>query len=164
SFAWAPDSQKLLISQRKAISISDLENKTDSQLPTDDGECYWSLPVWSPNGDLVAAVANLPYKLRSSNRIKIWDARSRICRRSIDVASGIGTLRWSKDGQTFLYSEPGSIKVIDTASGDTTKTLKTDECVSFGYSPKGGYLAFRDRDRLHILDEPNRYKDNLVVF
>lgn len=90
--------------------------------------------------------------MKSSNRIRIWDARSRVCRRSIDVVSDIGRLLWSKDGQTFLYSEPGNIKVIDTASGDTTRTIKTDECVSFAYSPKGGYLAFRDRDQLHILD------------
>jgi len=152
TFAWSPDSQKLLILQRKAVSICDLTKKEDTKLPTDDDECYWRLPAWSPDGESIAASASLPYRAKPSSVIKIWDARSGICNRSINLSSGTSSISWSPDGTQFLYSEPGAVKVLDSKTGEQIRTVKTDECVSFLWSPKRTGLAYRDRDLVHILD------------
>lgn len=152
SIAWAPDSRRLLVLRRKSVCLRDLVEKVDRQLPTERGECNWRQPVWSPDGELVAACAEISGKAYSVFRIKIWNSRSRVCLRSIEVASGVGTLLWSRDGKAFLYSQPGMIKVMSPATGDTIRTIATDECVSFSYSPKGNYIAFQDGSLIQILD------------
>lgn len=150
-FSWSPDSQKLLCAAVYSISICDIKTKTQSQLQTDD-EYSWECPVWDPSGgNRMAAFASVP-SLKRSSHIKIWDSETLATLQSIDVPSEVGQLGWSKDGRNLLYSEPGKIKTIDAASGVTKTVVTTDECATFSYSPNGDYLAFRDRDRLTVLD------------
>jgi hypothetical protein len=154
AYAWSPDSKRLFLTQRKAVSILDLTKKQETLLPAKENESYFQNPQWSPDGKLIAASLSIENDGEQKSAIRIWDANTREKIADINLKAGTGRLAWSPDGKLFIYSEPLAITVLDADSMKVIKSIETNETRAgrFVWSNDKTSFSYQDAGVVHILD------------
>jgi len=152
SFAWSPDGDRLLVTQREAISICDIKKNLEIKVPVSKCECNFQHPAWSPDGRNIAASCAMKTDEDRTALIRIWNAETGEAVSKIEVKGKVGDLSWSPDGRCLLYSELGSITLVDATTYKELRKISSKDRVRFEWSPTKKQLSFRDSDCVHILD------------
>jgi len=156
SFAWSPDSGRVLLAQRKEVSVVPVPSSDTAHIKcqTQKGLSYWDLPIWSPDGKLIAACGSRQPDTSWHTDIRIWNSETGNLVNSLDAKQTIETMSWTPDGKQFVYSEPGMLHVL---ASDTMKEIhaeKTDDvqAIRFRFSPNGKQLVYKDCQFIYIRD------------
>jgi eukaryotic-like serine/threonine-protein kinase len=127
------------------IYVRQMSDSTDRNLTRDLGSVYSRWPRWSPDGKLLAFVAN---NWKVSNYAKYQSGESiwiipRTGGKPRFVAEG-GSLghTWSPDGKKLAYLIDNNIYVIDLDSGISDKIAEASDPHSPSWSPNGKWIAF----------------------
>jgi len=154
SYSWSPDSKRLFLTHREAVSILDIEKKQEISLPLEANENHFRWPQWSPDGTLIAASLRINLKGERKNAIKIWNSTSKEENAKITVPAGNGMFSWSPNGKLFIYREPLAIHILDADSRKEIKSIKTKktEAVYFDWSHDKRKFSYQDDNVFHILD------------
>lgn len=154
AFCWSPDSTRIFLTQREAVSVLDVQKKTEVLLPVKAGETYFADPQWSPDGKLIAASMLISSGGKKENVIRIWDAITKEFKSDINLKSHSGSLAWSPNGKYFIYSEPSLITILDAESKKLKASIETNEVkpVRFGWSNDKTKFYYSDGGNIHILD------------
>ncbi len=167
SYAWSPDSKRLFLTHRKAVSILDIETKQESLLTaSEDGTNFWA-SQWSADGKFIAAIlcpspdrkavptsCSFEQSGKQKRVIKIWDTNSKEEKAKINVQAGTGMFSWSPNGKFFIYREPLAIHILDADSKKEIKSIKTKktDAVYFDWSHNKTKFSYQDNNVFHILD------------
>ncbi len=167
AYAWSPDSKRLALAHKNAISILDIENKQETSLAVKENENSFLLPRWSPDGQFIAAcfapklnkeaiAASSKLELidKQKKALRIWDAKTKEEKAKINLKAGTGMFAWSPNGKLFIYSEPKAIRVLDADSKKEITAIKTKEkkAVPFDWSHDKTKFSYLDGSIFHILD------------
>jgi Tol biopolymer transport system component len=167
AYAWSPDSKRLALAHKDAISILDIENKQETSLAVKVNENSFLLPRWSPDGQFIAAcfapkldreaiAASSKLELidKQKRALRIWDVKSKEEKAKINLKAGTGMFNWSPSGKLFIYSEPKAIRVLDADSKKEITAIKTKEkkAVPFDWSHDKTKFSYLDGSVFHILD------------
>lgn len=167
AYAWSPDSKRLALAHKDAISILDIENKQETSLAVKENENSFLQPRWSPDGQFIAAsfipkldreaiAASSKFELHDKQKkaLRIWDANNKEEKAKINLKAGTGMFNWSPNGKLFIYSEPKAIRVLDADSKKEIIAIKTKEkkAVPFDWSHDKTKFSYLDGSVFHILD------------
>jgi hypothetical protein len=153
-YAWSPDSKQLLITQRKSISIFDIDRKQERVLAISDDVMSLDHPQWSPDSKLVAVTYMIENAGIENCYVKIWNSATQSVTAEIKVNGMPRAAEWTPNGKLFIYSEPFLIKIMDA---QTMKELSAIETLSmltpyFLWSNDKKRLAYEDDGFIHVLD------------
>lgn len=167
AYAWSPDSKRLALAHKDAISILDIEEKQETSLAVKENENSFLLPRWSPDGQFIAAcfapkldkqaiAASSTSDVidKQKKTLRIWDANSKEEKAKIKLKAGTGMFNWSPNGKLFIYSEPKAIRVLDADSMKKITAIKTKEkkALPFDWSHDKTKFSYLDGSLFHILD------------
>ena len=128
------------------VTLNSLASATQQSVKVlSHGRSPFKAPCWSPDGKMLAYVAN--YQAQSN--LVVTDADGLHPRSIVSLPVGENAFVWSGDSKSIAYStsidsehnEFSGIRVVDVAQAES-HTLTQEQVDAFFYSPDSRYLAY----------------------